>query len=282
MADLTPQTTDPARDLYRFLFGIVQFASPADLVPNTSRNSTLSVYQLQGADIRVHGDGKWLYGKPPISISHFMTIWPNGYFAIRAHVRQARWGNWVRDALAKHTFLQWDYSGHGSEKIVYVQNHKRDINSAVHHTARIGTRDWQTARPYMPCDNDDMFNDDIVYKLHRVGDTDWKVKAVAVRPDQVVNHSARRARLLVQRANVDLNRRYALADARYARYERRAEIESWRERGHARPPRVRTQAQREEIIRTFIDHSIVFEPKSTPPGQIILPFTREEAMSHGR
>jgi hypothetical protein len=131
-----------------------------------------------------------------------------------------------------------------------------------------------------------MFNREVIYRLYLAGQggaCDWKIKAVRTTPSFARQHSARLSRQLVTAENANLERRYGLAEARYRRYERKAEIESWRKQGYARPPRERGEVKRDEIIRAFTDHSIVFEPKSTPQGQEILPFKpREEAMANGR
>jgi hypothetical protein len=278
MSDLIPQTTNPARDLYKYLFGIVQHTSPRDLIPGAPQHRAPAFIFRDGRGLFVLRDEQWVDGKPALSIGGLVTVWANGHFIIEVSVVKPRWANCIRDSLAQHTFLQWTY--HGNEKIVYVQTHKRVDNSADHWSERIAPTDWNRARPYLPCDDTTMLPKRVVFRLVRAGATDWKIRAARLHaPDQSNRFNNGFLRLI----NADLDQRYGQAERRYARYKRKAEIESWRAAGYTRRPRERTEAQREEIIRTFIDHSIVFEPKSTPPGQIILPFpTREEAMSHGR
>lgn len=269
------QTTNPAKDLYRYLYSIVQYQNPASLTPDEigggSNSSALALHDH--VDLGSRGFYK---GKPVMRIGHFMEIYANGDFWTSFTMPRSRYWKQERDLLARHTFIQWTYIC-GSGTAMFIQDHKR-TPTAHHYTRRLYESDWHRRRPYLELlPAAPLFDNTVVYRLYQVGACDWKIKAVRTRKDNV---SSRAQRIVVEAANKVLDERYTLAEARYQRAERKEEIESWRRQGVSRPPR--SAVRREEVVRAFIDHSIVFEPKSTPQVQGILPFTSKEAMAHGR
>jgi hypothetical protein len=276
---LIPQTTNPARDLYKFLYSIAKHTSQGDLV---DRGNFASVFYFQdGVDLRVVGNWPWMNGKPPLAIGRLMTIWPNGDFVVSVRVRKDRWCNDERRQLARHTFLQWQSYVAYKDKALFVQDHEPFHNCRYHYQSRLNETDFRRNRPYLTCDSTDLLLADMVYRLERVPYTaDWKIRAVRPAPE-AGRLPKDRVRRLIRSCNERLDLNYQIAERRYARHQRRHEIESWRLQGLTGPPKPVRHQERGEIIRTFIDHSIVFEPKSAPQGELLPFYVREEAMAHG-
>lgn len=272
---LITQTTNPAKDFYRYLHNIVAYRDPAALVQHEDRGAYASVLSLEGhIDV---GVGYFHKGKPVLRLGHFFRVFANGDFTVNIQIRRGRYWKSERDLLARHTFIQWAYVS-GGRIAVYTQDHKRVGSCGDYYAQRLNETNYTRRRPYMELDNDLLFNPYLRYRLYKVGDRDWKVRAVGMNPEKDLRVD--RVRRLVKDANLVLDRRYADAEARYQRAQRRDEMEAWRTSGGKSKPLI--IERRDEIVRTFIDHAIVFEPKIHPQWQPALPFTDKEVVTHGR
>lgn len=288
-----PQRTNPARDLYKMWYALVQYNAPHLLRPfsdgyrvNPAAFTFKSEHSLH-VDRAAFQEGV----KPPLYIPGVMKVWPNGHFSpLGGAYGSHRWSGTILDIYEALTFLRWGYVNR--EKALWVQDTPRQGGSAPNRQYPAVSQ-WEKRVPYLPLRTGNVFERAAVYRLKFTTakfTTAWVIVACGVDDksgsvDQRFSPAARRA--LVKNAQAKLDQRYGIANRRYDWWKRRAELTAIRE-GRAEKPSRRTNIpalDRVNLTELIMQGVTVYEPKLGPGGK---PLPQQMALltpmevTHGR
>lgn len=277
-----PLRTNPARDLYKMWYSLVQYHAPLQLRPKADGEpwygQPAAFVFRTGHSLHVDrdtiSDGK----KPVLYISGVMKIWPNGHFAPLAMVNKRRWAKATLETYEQLTFIRWGYVNR--EKALWVQDAPRlNWNFApIREYPEAG--DWQRRLPYLPLTDRSLFERAAVYRLKFT--TSWVIVPVGV--DDPNNKLSERARKqLLKNARQTIDEHYAIANKRYDWWQRRTAIRE----GKVERPRKKIPAlDRINLTQLIMQGMTVYEPKVGPrgtPPQMALPLDiGKEVVTVGR
>lgn len=282
-----PQRTNPARDLYKMWYALVQYHSPRQLRPRdpdnySDRYTPAGFVFNSGHTLHVERSAITREGqKPPLFISGVMKIWPNGHFVPLGVV--ARWNKAMLDAYEKLTFLRWGYVNR--EKAVWVQDTPRLAWNNPGNRDYPEADGWQRRIPYLPLTGEDLFQLPVIYRLKFT--TSWIIATTSKIDDSQgrVSDSARKR--ILKEAQDELDARYGIADKRYDWWQRRAELAAIRAGEAEKPGKPISALDRVNLTRAIMQGMTVYEPKVAPggkplPQQLTLPVTEKEVVGVGR
>lgn len=270
-------TENPAIALYNYWYAIAQFQSPNLLDRNDTDRCSYDNFRL-GDDnqARVYVD-TWWGDKPVFRLQDTIVLQPNGRFAMHTSVTSD--SRWTLRWLEKHTFLQWSYVIR--DKVLAVQEWTRSNGSANY--SWVDGQDFEHPRPYWPLDNyQSLFvNHHVLYHLVKKNDW-WHIEPYATFHDSR-SRASKSTRPLYDAQEI-LHQRLSIAERRYARNKRSAELAAERASGVIKSrATAQTQQLWEMQLRTFGTAlkagMTIYEPKVGPGGaqQLVLPIEKEVA-----
>lgn len=275
MHDYPSQSTNPARDLYKMWYALVEYHAPYQLKPNDSRYTQTPFIFKSGHSLLVDRDSL-VEGKKPALRNDIMKIWPNGHFSVSSFAAANSWCTPLLRAFEELTFLRWGYVNR--EKALWVQDTpRRGADYATNREYPVADN-WERRVPYIPLTRDNLFMSKVIYRLKFT--TAWTIVAVGVENPGAYLPSVRRK--IIKAAQAILDERYAIANKRYDWWQRRHELAQIRA-GQAEKPRKAIAAlDRVNIERMLTQNMTVYEPKVGPggtslPRQLALPMTKEVA-----
>lgn len=259
MTDYPAQTTNPARDLYNFWYGIIQHTSPHSLVRTDERSyHNPAAFSFDHRSLFVDPDD-WIGGKPALHLGGVMRLWPNGHFQPLLSIRRGRyWGSELR-TYTKHTFLQWSWAANG--KVLIVQDTPRHNDHVPNQW--LNEKDFERRRPYLTLSNYNLLDSNTVYRLKNIGNGDWIIAPMYTHRGGW-SQAQLRAQTAISRSLLTAN--YKIASDRYDRWQRRDEMAKIRE-GAAPKPRKISSLDRINIEDMLRRNLTVYEPKVGPGGK---------------
>jgi hypothetical protein len=287
--DFPPQITNPARDLYKFWYSIVKYHAPHLLDvpydPSEFGHHFPAAFTFKSGN-SLHVDRRTMRdsNKPALYVSGVMRIWPNGHFIPIAAARSERWCNSQLDLLEEMTFLRWGYVARG--KAIWVQDTPRRGHSPyAPDRDRPDAEDFTRRIPYLPLvRQSSLWHRDVTYRLVKTSTGKWVITTAGFAPLSPNEWSKAGLRIAaknsVRVAQEILDRQYGIAERRYQRYARRAEIATQ----GARPRKQISMADRINLQDMMRQNMTVWEPKRGPGGtapQMLLPLNTEE-VTRGR
>lgn len=264
-----PQHQNPARELYKFWYHIVQHSAPAFLTPKGDdpyRTPAAFVFS-DGHGLHVDRDLPFINGKPSLHVPGVMRIWPNGHFTVHQQAWSERAYLYALKLLERHTFLRWGYVAYG--KALWVQDTPRrgygSYGNGAVNREHPDEKDYNRRVPYLPLTPATLFEPGVQYRLVQ-RNSRW---IIASRDPA---------------AQGILDERYGIAEKRYNRWETRAERAAVREGKTPRP--VTATSNTAMFTRSLVSTMKVWEPQVGPGGvpytpQDPLPMKEEEVLHSG-
>lgn len=261
------QSTNPARDLYKYWYSIVRYNAPHLLRPQgddepTWRNEAFH-FDRYSIELWVDRDTITEEGrKPALYIKGVMKIWPNGHFSVLQPLY--KWGRAHLDTYERYTFLRWGWVNR--EKAMWVQDTPRRGRWAANRIYPEANA-WERRTPYLPLRGERLFDPNTIFRLKFT--TAWTIVPVGIDdPENVWTPQQHREMLNDARQVID--HRYGIANRRYDWWKRRAELKAIREGQAPKPRKPISALDRVNVTDLIMQGMTVYEPKVGPRG-VLLP-----------
>lgn len=270
MIDQLIQTSNPAVDLYRYFTEIIRYGALETLTGGGDAGwytiRPYGSYRNVGLEVMLQSGNR----RPVITVSRRLSLWPDGSFRIQKGLTPGRYAKHELDTLAGLSFIQWTRVGR--TPCLYIPRYRSARGAYAYRTGGLDSTDWNVRQPYLPLDRNaaPLFTSWVKYRLiSGDGLGIWKIQTID-------RDAAGRV------SQEDLDRRYRIAEARYARHQRSFEIGEMIHEGLTPSQASKFRpVDMSEMVSLFAAHTTIYEPLFNDKKNFQLSLlTRKEVVSN--